>query len=130
MLPLAAETLPPSSPELSTAIREGFSRRGIAAREVTVEGGAFPKVERLRVDLTDARATRDLRFAQPGSADGSAFEAGSLEISGAPLYFEALPLNLKITAQNAGFTCASLGEGASLLALQRAENGRLDIEFR
>jgi hypothetical protein len=63
MLPLAGSRFPTSHHELKDAISRGLLHYGITAREVVVEGGTFPAVDSLRVDLTGARVTRELRIA-------------------------------------------------------------------
>jgi hypothetical protein len=104
MIPLAGPAFPRSNQELGEAVAAGFNRHHLAAREVLVEGGTFPAVETLRIDLSGAEATRELRGAARGPATGGQqVIAARLEVLAEPLLFEGTPLRLRLTAEQADF---------------------------
>ena len=132
MLPLAATAFPDSPQALRTAILGGFREYGIEAREVVVEGADFPKIGLLRIDLTGAKATRELRIPHPGPLQGGKIEAERVEIDARPLFLETMPVRIEIRAEKAAFPLSAQAEGGagSLVALQQAGEGRLEMEIR
>lgn len=130
MLPLAASSLPPSHAALAEAITSGFAKYGLTAREIRAEGGTFPQVASLRVDLTGARAHRGLRPAEPGAAGAERIEVERVEVVATPLYFEATPLQLDLHAQGTVLALAHGADSEPMLVLVRAAQGAVTVEAR
>lgn len=132
MLPLAGSQFPTSHESLSEAIVRGLAEYGVSARAVRAEGGDWPAIERLTVDVTDARVTRDLRLPRGGGGGVSEGEIriNRIEVEGRPLFFETAPLQLSLTATNAALGLVHAGDGVSLLTLLRAVDGTITIEAR
>lgn len=127
MLPLASADFPDSHDALREAIAGGLARHEIAARKVTVEGGAFPAVERLAVDLSGATVSRDLRLGRPGMAVGQEIRARELEVTADPLTFEGTPARLHLRGSDVTLAGTKGSAGEWLLALQRAGDGELRL---
>ncbi len=130
MLPLASTDFPHSHDALREAIAGGFARHEIAVKSVTVEGGAFPAVERLAVDLSGATVSRELRIGRPGAAFGEEIRVGTLEITAQPLIFEGTPARLHLRGSDVALAGAKGTAGELLLTLQRARDGELQLEVQ
>ena len=127
MLPLSGESFPSTSQELVTAIKRGLGEQGVEAKSVEAKGGRFPKIESLALDLTDAKAARDVRMPslKPASGAGSV-QAETFELRAEPFYFEEAPFELHVQASRAAFSFAGTpGEGT--LILNEAEEGSLSL---
>jgi hypothetical protein len=127
MLPLSGESFPSTSQELAAAIKRGLGEQGLDARSVEAEGGKYPSIESLALDLTDARATRDLRLPSFDAADGGgSVQARKFELRAEPFYLEGAPFELHVLASNAVFAFAGKPkEGA--LVLNDAKEGSISI---
>ena len=93
---------------------------------------AARKIERLCIDLTGARLEPETCVSpRPGAAvSGDEIRAAQpSRLEPLPLYLEALPVRLRLTVRAAAFACAPAEGGKSMLALQRAADGRLEIEI-
>ena len=98
MLPLAGLELPTSHAALAEAITRGLAHYGVKASDVRAEGGTFPAIGELRVDLTGARVTRELRVASVGAPGEEAVTVSRVEVKAAPMYFEKTPLRLNLAS--------------------------------
>lgn len=128
MLPFNGSRLPDSHGALADAITRGLAHYGVTAREVRVQGGVWPAVEEIAVDVTGARITRDLRFPHAGAVSPEQLRASRIEVTGKPLFFETAPLELALMATDAAFALAPGEAGVSLLTLVRVAHGEVTIE--
>jgi hypothetical protein len=127
MLPLSGETFPTTSEDLAEAIKRGFSEEGIEAQSVEAKGGNFPKIESLTLDLSDARAARDLRIPSMKPArGGGGVQVEKFVVQAEPFYFEEAPFELHMQASNAAFTFAGTPKNGAMI-LNDAEDGSLSI---
>jgi hypothetical protein len=130
MLPLAGSRFPTSHHELKDAISRGLLHYGITAREVSVEGGTFPAVDSLRVDLTGARVTRELRLASSAKMGTERMQVGKTRVIAEPMYFEKAPLNLDLSADHAILSLGATASSTAVLTLAAAENGEITLTTR
>ena len=130
MLPFNGSRLPDSHGALADAITRGLAHYGVTAREVRVEGGAWPAIEHLAVDVTGARVTRDLRFPRAGALSPEQLRISRIDVTGKPLFFETAPLELAVIATDATLALAPGEGGVSLLTLARVAHGEVSIEAR
>lgn len=128
MLPLPSAQFPTSHAGLAEALTRGLAMFEIASREVKAEGGIFPAVERLHIDLTGARITRSVRLPHAGPDGGEALRVGAFEVKAQPLYFEDAPLQIALRATDAVLQLARNEAGESLLTLERVVAGDVMIE--
>jgi hypothetical protein len=128
MLPLAGSHLPASPFELSEAITRGLAHYGVGAGEVLVEGGEWPAIEQLTVNLTGARVTRDLRLPRGGPPSGEQLRISRIDVTGRPLFFETIPFQLALATTDATLGLARGEDGVSLLTLVRVGDGEITIE--
>jgi hypothetical protein len=127
MLPLSGESFPSTSQELVAAIKHGFGAQGIEAESVESKGGQFPKIESLALDLTNARAARDVRMPSLELATGGGgVEAEAFELRAEPFYFEEAPFELHVQASRAVFSFAGTPREGTLI-LTDAEEGKLSL---
>ncbi len=117
MLPLAAEKFPATPDELAAAVTAGFAARGVEVESARAEGAALSALAVLTVGLTGARFTRGFRVSGKPAADSLAVLAERLEIVGAPLEFEGMPLDVRVEAERVELRFAGEpGDGALVLA--------------
>ena len=117
MLPLAAEKFPVTPDELAVAVTAGFAARGVEVESLRAEGAALSELAVLTVGLTGARFTRGFRISSKPVTDAAAVLIERLEITGAPLDFEGMPLSVRVEAERAELRFAGEpGDGALVLA--------------
>lgn len=126
MLPLAGSILPTSHAALAESIKLGFSNHGVAAREVSVEGGSLPAIETIQIDLSGAKITREQRLSGPtGPNTTSHLQVGKIVLKAAPIEFEGTPLEFNL---HANAVTLALSEGAdSFLVPVNAADGELNV---
>lgn len=127
MIPLATAGLPDTAQTLEKAIREGLARHGLEAKQVSAEGGAFPKLERLRIDLTNAKVGRETRLPKADGVDGEQIFVQDLQIAAQPLLVEGVPVQIYLTAQGVTFSLEKGTADESILVLRSAREGRLEV---
>ena len=96
MLPLAGDNFPTTSAELMAALQRGFNRGGVKPRAIEAEGGAYPQLAKLSIDLTDAQLSRNDRLSSFSGPDSGTLTIGRFEMFGEPLYFEKAPVQARI----------------------------------
>ena len=132
MLPLAGSVVPSSHLTLAEAINDGLASRDLRPRQVLVEGGTFPEIDLLRVDLTGAQISRasNLKSAAPTGNSGSEYpqlQVKRIELKADPIHFEKTPLHLQLDATDATLALADNGAGTKLLMLSEAASGRVSV---
>lgn len=128
MLPLLAESTPATIPELTEALTRGLQAQGLIPRQVVAEGGVFPKIERLRIDLTEARLTRQIRPPQVSGQPGPTVEVAQFELVGTPIYFETTALELRLVAEQVK-SRLQMDAGRGSLVLESAATGTASVEI-
>lgn len=128
MLPLSADHPPANAAELAEALTRGLQEQGVTARQIEGRGASLAEIEMLRLDLTDAHLTRDLRPAPAAGSHGAAAQIAQLEIIGAPLYFESTPLELRLTAERCEARLETAA-GRGTFAIARAGAGALSMQI-
>ena len=127
MLSLSTDRTPTTTPELIEALQHGLKAQGITPKAVEAIGDAFPALSTLRLDLSDARLTRDCRPVKPQGEKLATATVERVEILGQPLYFEGTPLSLHLQAQGAT-AGLYLQNGSGCLVLENAAAGELTLE--
>jgi len=130
MLPIAHSRLPHSIDELKEAIAQGLATYRITAREVRCEGGAWPEVATLYVDLTGARISRALQLPRASGPIAPALRVRQIDVQGAPLFFENAPLQLQLHASDAGLGLTEPENGPAMLGLAHVAHGEVTVEAR
>jgi hypothetical protein len=127
MLPLSGKTFPCTSRRLVSALKRGLGAEGLDARSVEANGGEFPIIDSLLLDLSDASVTRDVRIPPTNPADGvGGIEAGKFELRAEPLYMEKAPFEVRIQASHAVFAFAGKPNHGALV-LKDAREGSVSI---
>ncbi len=129
MIPLLGAGFPDSSEALRSAIREGFARHQLTARQVTVQGGAYPQVDRLDIDLSGATATRELRAPKSGTPASGSLNVAQMEVQASPLLLEGTPLQLQLEAKDVTLQHTEGTADESTLTVKQAAQGRLTLEM-
>ena len=128
MLPFDGAALPDSPAALADAIVRGLERYRISAREVRAEGGVWPSLDELVVDLTGARISQEFRFPSVRSFGTEQIPIAHVEVRGTPIYFETAPLQLGLSATDAALALSAADGAGSLLTLARVADGQINIE--
>jgi hypothetical protein len=127
---MADARLPNSTAELADAIVRGLESYRVTPREVICQGGVWPEVTELRVDLTSARVTRTVRLPRASSPIAPVLRIRAIDIVGAPLFFENAPLELKLHATDAGRGLTHPDNGPPMLGLAHVAQGEVTMEVR
>ncbi len=128
MIPLSGSNFPQSLDELSNAIRDGLSAHGIAARDIRSDGGTFPKIDQLQIDLTGANVSRTSRLPLAISDPTDTVTVRALHIRAKPLLAEGTPLQLALDAQEVTLGFARDAAQRPLLMLVASSTGTVSFE--
>jgi hypothetical protein len=129
MLPLAGKQFPESARALADALQARLAARGFAPARVTVEAPQWPAIAALKLDLTGARITRNVRLPESVMTGTARLRCERFEIVAAPLYFEGTPARLHLRAEAVVFACAGSAEEEPMLVLDSAAHGTVEIEI-
>jgi len=127
MLPLAGDTFPTTYDELIAALQRGFAAGGLTPHAIEAEGGAYPQLAKLSIDLTDAQLSRDDRlnsFSGPGSGT---LTIEQFELFGEPLYFEKSPVQARIEGETVQLRMTGEPQVGSLV-LKSAAAGMVSVK--
>jgi hypothetical protein len=130
MLPIAHARLPHSTQELADAIVHGLTAYGVTPREVRCEGGVWPEVATLRVDLSGARLSRTLQLPRASGPIAPALRVHAIDVVGAPLFFENAPLQLRLHASDVGLGLVQPENAAAMLGFAHVAQGEVGVEAK
>ena len=127
MLPLVGSEFPATLEHFTSALRDGLTVRGFTPRDVRAHGD-WPQIDKLTVDLTNASTTRHTQPARAARDRQSGPTIKHLTITGAPVFFETLPLRFDLRVLDA--ECGLARDTAAGLVLEPigAASGSLLIE--
>jgi len=128
MLPLTGETLPTTANQLAAALERGFQLHGLNPRKVTVAGD-YPKLTELTVDLTNGQVSR---WSRPAPATlrgaGDSVEVAHFALFGEPIYFEKVPAEIRLEAEDARLRISGEPVTASLVP-ESATAGTVSVKI-
>lgn len=135
MLHLGGSDFPANSRQLHTALTEAFSsllRMPAEKNFVVVEGGRYPAIERIRVDLNNAVLESGRKPPKPvGVGDREpGIRVECLQIGGQALRYQEATLSLNLTAREACFDFDRDTDNRPLLTLLEAQEGRVEAAIR
>src|SRR5438105_245192 len=134
VFPLAGKDFPATSDELVEAIHDALaqvltlSNNGSA---VTAEGGKFPDVKKLKINLNNARvsASEPPPKPRPTGKREPGIRVDQLEVSGKPVKYEQNKLDLELKASGVSFDFARDKKGQPLLVLADAKEGHVQAKM-
>lgn len=127
VLPLAGTSIPADPNALARALGEGLHARGLTAREVQATGSAWPRLDRLTIDLTGAQASRALRLPMVHKPAGKGITIGEFKLHAAPLLVQQVPVDVRSWLSEAAARFSLDDTGALFLTLERAAAGELEV---
>jgi hypothetical protein len=131
---LAGKTFPDSGDTLASAIQGALAQvltmptKGSA---VSVQGGKFPKVKKLSIDLSGASVSAAEPPPKP-KATGKrepGIEVDQLEVLGQPIKYEQNKLDLSLNASGVRFDYGRDKKGQPLLVLADARDGHVEAKI-
>jgi len=127
MLPLSAEATPSTPDELTEALRRGFKDLGLEPRQLDLLGETLSPLASMRIDLSDARLTREFRSSKLDAGSDREVDIAQFDLSGVPIYFEGAPAELRLSASGvkAGM---KVTDGRGWLAPVSAASGNVSVE--
>jgi hypothetical protein len=134
MFPLAGTDFPTTSDELASAVQSAlatvFTLPG-NRNAVSVDGGTFPDVTTLRLELDDASVSAAKPPPRPiGVGQRSpGITVERLEISGRPIRYQNASLELDVTASGLTLDFDRDNQGNPLLVLTDARDGRVQAKI-
>ena len=125
MFALGGDSFPHDTQSLRTALASGAVPFGAREDAVTAEG-EFPSLAALRMDLTGIRLDGSTRPATAQENAAGGFFSRRLEVTAEPARLGAVPVSLRLRAEDCVFTFGTAEDGARLLSLQSCSKGNLD----
>ena len=132
MFPLAGDQFPKSSDELTIAIRDALNKVFVLPdpqTAVRVEGGQWPSIDSLTVDLSGAslRGAQPPPRPQPTAERNPGITVGRVQVSGHPIRYQQSKLDLELSATALRLDFARDKTGQPLLILADAGDGQLRL---
>lgn len=133
VFPFAAEDLPDNADDFAAAMSRGY-RKAIKLPDdssvVTAEGGVYPKVDSLKIDVCDAVIDPERKSRKPSDRKPTApaLDAAHFEMLGHRMSIERATVNMDLIATDARLLLAQDDKGKPLLVLGGAKNGRISME--
>lgn len=134
MFPLAGKDFPQSSEELATAIHDALEEVLSFPKEnnaVSVEGGKYPAVKQVKVDLSNA--TVDTKEPPPPPKPKGKRQEGitveKLDVLGHPIKYQDSKADLSLNARNVSFDFAHDAGGKPMLVLKDAQGGHVEVKI-
>jgi hypothetical protein len=134
VFPFAADKLPDNSDDFAAAMERGY-RRALKLPEdghvVVAEGGAYPLVDSLRIDVRDAVINPHKEKRKPSDRQLAihGLDAAKFELLGRGMSVEDTTLDLNLTATDARLLFTRDTDGKPLLVLGGARAGRMSAEM-
>ena len=135
MFPLAGKTFPQSADDLTTAIHDALAEVIEMPRKssaVSIEGGKWPDLKHVKVDLSGAKISASQPPPAPPKARGKrqpGISVDRLDVLGHPLRVETSDLDLTLRAQEVAFDFAHDPAGGPMLVLTDAKSGHVEVKI-
>ncbi len=121
---ISVDPIPVDTATLRLALAGVVRPLGLPEAALSMEG-TFPSIASLHVDLTGAKFHRGLHFAHSSAGGEPAFFVRDLQVVGAPLYVEVLPVLLSAKASDAVFALSG-----NTLSFSRCNAGHLELSVK
>lgn len=134
MFPLAGTSFPNSAEDLVVAIRKALAEVisfPAKADPVRAEGGKWPSINRVALDLTGATIDPTKPPPAPPKLKGErepGVEVDQLKVSGEPILIGKSKLNLALDGHDVSFDFARDASGQAMLMLRDAKDGHVQVE--
>ena len=132
MFPLAGKDFPESRQQLADAIRRALAEILSLPKNnqvVTIEGGKFPAIDRVKVDLSNASVSSDLPPPPPKPAGKR--EPGpvvsDVQVVARPLRYQDGKAEFQLDASDVRFDFARDAQGNAMLVLRDARSGHVEV---
>ena len=135
MFPLAGKTFPTSPQELADGIREALAEVIALPKvgdPVRVEGGQWPKLKHVTVDLSGASIDPTQPALAPPKPEGKrepGVSVDQLDIIGKPINVAESKLNVTLEAHDVSFDFAHDEKGQAMLVLTDAKDGHVQVRI-
>jgi hypothetical protein len=135
MFPLAGKSFPTSPDELTTAIGEALAdviEFPTKADPVSAEGGKWPNLKHVKVDLSGAMIDPTKPPPAPPKAGGNrqpGISVDQLDVVGQPIHAGKSKLDLTLKAHQVSFDFAHDASGQAMLVLTDAKEGSVQVKI-
>lgn len=133
MFPLSGNQFPASVEELKSAIRGGLSDVLTLVNPqaaVQIEGGSWPAIDRMTIDLNGASISITQPPAKPKPKDDrqTGITINQLRVLGHPIRYGRSGADLDVSASSVALDFAHDESGKALLLLRDAADGRIEMK--
>jgi hypothetical protein len=134
MFPLAGTDYPASTEQLTRAIHDALAQVLTFPKKnevVHADGGEFPDIQKMRIDLSGAKVNIGNPPPQPKPRGKrhSGVAIGQLEVVGQPIQYEKSKANFHLKASGLSFDFARDAQSHPLLVLTDARDGQVDLKI-
>jgi hypothetical protein len=130
MLPLRDDSLPATPADLAASLKEGLAavfQMPTTTNPVQVNAPAYPALEQLRIDVTEAAIRADYRPAPASGPRRPGVTVAHFEIVGRPVRYAQAPIFLELSADDARFEITHDANGRPILDPSDARDGKLSV---
>jgi hypothetical protein len=131
--PIGGKELPDTQDALATAITNGLRQRMELpnnANPVHMDGSAYPALDKLSIDLTDAAISSDRKIPKlkPHGDIEQGVRAKQFEFMADPMKVDGADIHLKITASDVNLGLQHDPTGNPILILSEAKDGKVNCD--
>src|SRR5690242_20191483 len=128
MFPLASKDYPASTQELTESIHDALAQVLSFPKKnnvVTAQGGSFPEIDKMRIDLSGASVSirKPPPQPKPRGKRQSGVQIGQLDVVGQPIQYEKSKANFSLKARGLSFDFARDADSKPILVLTDAQDG-------
>jgi hypothetical protein len=132
MFPLAGKEFPRSSAQLASALvaaLEEVLRFPQRDQVVNIDGGAFPALGDVKINLTDAMVVTETLppKPEPTAERAPGVTVARLDVVGQPIRHDSSKVDFALHARELSFDFARDADGAPMLLLKDAESGKVEV---
>jgi len=130
MFPLSGKAFPTNTSELVSAIQQALAQAltfPSNAKPVRAEGGSFPAIDKLQIDLSGASVKLGIPSAppKPSGKRKPGITADQFRVKADPIFLEKSKAQLDLSASDVSIDFATDTEGNPLALLKSASDGKL-----
>lgn len=129
MLLLSGSSFPDSGPALASSLEEGLRTVGVQPASINVNGGRWPQIDSVSIDLSRGRLPENIDVFPTDSASEAGIGVKRFAIKGEPVLVRTAPVQFNLKAEDVTFDFERNKSGQPILTLASARDGSIELQF-
>lgn len=129
MLLLGGTAFPNSGAALASSLDDGLRAVGVKPAAILVDGGRWPQIDTLSIDLSDGHLPENIDVFPGDTAPETGIDVKRFAIKGAPVLIREAPVQFDLQADDVSFDFERNKAGQPMLTLASARDGSIELQF-